>query len=208
MRRFLIAVILFLTHFLSAASVTWTGIQTFRVDYLDSDKKCYQISGEIHDDTGANGTLTALLYGHTEEGAYYLKSYDYSQTTAPVLNSWVLAYYSQILGPETFADANAIQRCLYEDNFTDGTLVIDPSDFYLGFVTSEYGVENGRSWYGWAHVSIDEEKNMNVLAAGVNLDGGAVVVGSTPTPEPSSALLLLLGLGMLGLRRGRLTVGH
>ena len=66
-------------------------------------------------------------------------------------------------------------------------------------IISGGNVQEGMSWYGWVHVSIDENLNMTLLEDGINLTGGAVTVGVTP--EPSSALLLLVGGALLVLKR-------
>ena len=85
-------------------------------------------------------------------------------------------------------------------------MVENPNDFYMAFKISEVLLEDyeyveGMSWYGWAHVSIDENLTMTLLDSGINLTGGGVVVGAIP--EPSSALLLLIGVGLLAARRKR-----
>lgn len=73
------------------------------------------------------------------------------------------------------------------------------------FKASEVLIENreyveGMTWYGWVHVSVDENLNMTLLDDGINLNGGPVTVG---IPEPSSSLLLLLGCALTTLRRKR-----
>ena len=43
---------------------------------------------------------------------------------------------------------------------------------------------------------------LDVLASGINLDGGSVRIGGdSATPEPSGCLLMLMGIAALGLRR-------
>lgn len=201
MRLFLILIlILSKLSSIQAASAYWTGITIDRMDIYHSDNKSYDISGMVYSENNKRGSLTAILFGHTEGESYLLKSYDYSVTSAPVKNSWIVAYYGQILGPATIDEANFIEMCGYGNCYNGGTLIDDPTNFYLAFTTSEFGVENGQTWYGWAHVSIDHEKNMNILASGIGLYGEAITVGVS-TPEPSCALLLLIGIGVLGLRR-------
>ena len=63
------------------------------------------------------------------------------------------------------------------------------------------GYFEGQTWYGWVHVSLDDDLYMTLLGADINLSGGAVTVGSTP--EPSAALLLLVGGALLALKRRR-----
>ena len=65
----------------------------------------------------------------------------------------------------------------------------------------KYNYVPGQTWYGWVHVSIDENLEMTLLGDGINLYGGAVTVGATP--EPVSGLLLLVGALLLALRRRR-----
>ncbi len=61
----------------------------------------------------------------------------------------------------------------------------------------------GMTWYGWVHVSVDENLDMTLLGDGINLYGGPVTVGvpESAIPEPAGGLLLLLGAGLLALRR-------
>ena len=92
-----------------------------------------------------------------------------------------------------------------DDLSAGGTAVENSGDFYMAFKASEVifvsgvGYEEGESWYGWVHVSVDDELNMTLLGEGINLYGGPVVVGAIP--EPSAGMLLLLGLAGLALRR-------
>ena len=67
-------------------------------------------------------------------------------------------------------------------------------------LTGDEGYEEGMSWYGWVHVSVDENLQMTLLDEGINLYGGAVTVGMS-IPEPSGGILFLLGAATLGLRR-------
>ena len=65
----------------------------------------------------------------------------------------------------------------------------------------KYNYVPGQTWYGWVHASINENLEMTLLGDGINLYGGAVMVGEGSTPEPVSGLLLLVGGALLALRR-------
>ena len=99
-----------------------------------------------------------------------------------------------------------IEDFVGDDYCTGGTLIENPSDFYMVFKVSEVlkdssGYSEGQTWYGWVHVAIDDNLEMTLLGEGINLYGGAVTVGESVTPKPSSALLLLVGGALLALRR-------
>lgn len=121
----------------------------------------------------------------------------------PTFNWWALASYGEIVDKESFSRLTPIELFYVDDYYSGGTLIENPDDFYMVFKASEVLIENGdyvegMTWYGWVHVSVDENLDMTLLGDGINLDGGPVTVG---IPEPSSALLLLLGCALMALRR-------
>ena len=139
----------------------------------------------------------------------YMRHMDFSlEDIEPTFNWWAFAVYGDIVGEENFEAINRIED-FYDNNvYAGGTLVENPSDFYMVFKVSEVLVENhdyvpGQTWYGWVHASIDENLEMTLLGDGINLDGGPVIVGEGGTPEPTSGLLLLVGGALLALRRRR-----
>ena len=149
------------------------------------------------------------MYGHTEEDGFYLKHMDFSlEIMEPTFNWWALAVYGEVVSDATFSSLTAIENFYGDDTYTGGTKIENPSDFYMVFKASEVLLEDreyvaGQAWYGWVHVSIDENLDMTLLEDGINLDGGPVTVGiyESDIPEPSSALLLLVGGAMLVLVR-------
>ena len=134
-----------------------------------------------------------------------MKHKDFSQESMnPTFNWWALALCGDIVSEGTFDALTHIEDFLGNDQYTGGTLVENPNDFYMAFKVSEVlkdssGYSEGQSWYGWVHVSVDDNFDMTLLDSGINLSGGGVVVGASP--EPSSALLLLVGGALLALRR-------
>lgn len=182
------------------ASAYWSGVGVWTD--MSAERNEYHLYGDIHAANGAKGSILARLFGHEEDGDFYLNAFDYDfpGSMVEVNTVMVLAMLGDVLGDDTFESAIRIVLCDDGDTVTGGTRIEGRSNFYLGFMTSETGVENGQRWYGWAQLSVDEDRVMTVLASGIGLNGEPVTVGET-IPEPSGALLLLLGLGVLGLRR-------
>ena len=124
----------------------------------------------------------------------------------PTYNWWALALYGDLINETTFDSLTRIEDFVGNDSYAGGTLIENPSDFYMAFKVSEVlkdssGYSEGQTWYGWVHVAIDDNLEMTLLGEGINLHGGVVNVGESVTPEPSAALLLLVGGALLALRR-------
>ena len=183
----------------SAAPALWTGLRVEQPSYSYEGCYDYTISGTIRPTSGGNVYVQGLLYGHEENDGFFLKSYDYSETVAPVQCAWFLVAYGDVLGPDTVCSALPIELTGYGAENEGGTSVSDRGDFYLGFLAERAWTESDEAWYGWVHVSVDSDFQMHMLGEGIELNGGAVVVGGTP--EPSGGLLLLLGTAILALRR-------
>ena len=135
----------------------------------------------------------------------FLEQRDFSYALTPTISRWAPVLLGTIIDETTFYDAAVIPLTFQDDYDGNGIEVRDYSDFYMAFRVTEpivrgEDVLEGMSWYGWVHVSIDDDLRMTLLGADINLTGGAVTVGGA-TPEPSSALLLLVGGALLALRR-------
>ena len=190
-----------------AAVVDWSGILAMQSWNSTENTMEYVFGSSIHGEGGGHAEVFSLIYAHAANGSIYLKHKDFSgESMNPTFNWWAIALYGEIVSEETFGSLVAIEDFYGNDISTGGTLVENSSDFYMALKVSEVlmGADNyevGQSWYGWVHVSIDDDLHMNLLGADINLTGGAVTVGATP--EPSSALLLLVGGALLALRRSR-----
>ena len=201
MRTIMLIVSCFFVIAVSAAEASWQGIGIVNGDRFWNPKQDYTFMGYITHDGGGSGEIRAIMWGHEEYGRFYLENLDYSGLSVPVYNTWVLTAYGETLGLDSIGEAIEIQFG-NDIDYVGGTLIETPEDFYLGFRARTAESEDSLSWYGWMHVSVDEDWKMTLLGSGINLDGGAVLVGGPiPTPEPTSALLLMLGVALLGLRR-------
>ena len=205
MRIVTVMILLVLCNCANAASAHWTGLSLSN-DEGFNDTHAYWFSGNVYGENGEFTWFHTYIEGHVEADGLHLKQDDFSQEPMePTFNWWALAIYGDIVSETTFASLNQIELSSWPDlNDSGGTLVEAPDDFYMAFKVSEVlkgstGYEEGMSWYGWVHVSVDENLEMTLLGADINLYGGAVMVGAIP--EPSGGILLLLGAAILGLRR-------
>ena len=184
-----------------AATASWTGMHIM-------SGNDYWFSSSIILENGEHARIRSDMFGHSEAGEFYLKHYDFSrESMEPTYNWWVLAVYGDIVDETTFKSLTPIEDFRGNDCYTGGTLIPNPNDFYMAFKVSQVlvgssGYEEGMSWYGWVHVSVDDSLEMTLLGADINLSGGAVTVGEL-IPEPSAGVLFLVGLAALGLRRRR-----
>ena len=167
----------------------------------------YFFKGSVYGENGEYAWFHTDMYGHVENGGLHLKQFDFSkEMMEPTFNWWALVLYGDIVGESTFASFQHIELFDYDGHAdSGGTLIETPEDFYMAFKVSEVltgdeGYEEGMSWYGWVHVSVDDNLQMTLLDADINLYGGAVTVGMG-IPEPSGGILFLLGTAVLGLRR-------
>ena len=205
MKITIVAILLTLCSCVNAAPAYWTGIGLSSGEGFDNTVWNH-FSGSVYGENGEHALFHSFIYGHVENNGTYLKHLDFSgEMMEPTFNWWALALYGDIVSEATFSSLNQLELIYYDDAFGNGgTLVENPSDFYMAFKVSEVlkgnaGYEEGMSWYGWAHVSIDENLEMTLLGADINLYGGAVTVGVIP--EPPGGVLFLLGAAALGLRR-------
>ena len=190
-----------------AATAYWTGLHLSQGEGYGSDTVNYTFTGYVYGENGELGRCFSDIYGHMENGRFYLKQMDFSvEMMDPTFIWWSLALYGDIVGEATFGSHRPVEP-FYSgaDENKGGTLVETPDDFYMVFKVSEVlsdstGYVEGMTWYGWAHVSVDASLGMTLLDSGIDLYGGAVTVGAS-IPEPSGGVLLLLGLAALGLRR-------
>lgn len=190
-----------------AASAYWTGIDVYNGWNYSNGTRSYGLYGDIYGEGGTYSWFLSHMYGHVENDAFYLKHSDFSkESMEPTYNWWALALYGDLINETTFDSLTRIEDFVGNDSYAGGTLIENPSDFYMAFKVSEVlkdssGYSEGQTWYGWVHVAIDDNLEMTLLGEGINLHGGVVNVGESVTPEPSAALLLLVGGALLALRR-------
>ena len=190
----------------NAASAYWKDFGLSHGGGFDGTV-AYWFSGSVYGANGENAWIHTMINGHEEHGGLYLKQFDFSrEMMEPTFNWWALVLYGDIVSESTFVSFQPIELFDYDGRADiGGTLIETPEDFYMAFKVSEVltgdeGYEEGMSWYGWVHVSVDDNLQMTLLDAGINLYGGAVTVGMG-IPEPPGGVLFLLGLAALGLRR-------
>ena len=207
MRSFLIIIVLLFCEVTFSAPTYWTGLRIINDGIYSDGLGYYGINGYIYGESSKHARILSSMFGHSEAGFFYLKHEDFSLASMnPTYNWWALALYGDVVSEATFDSLTRIEDFRGNDWNTGGTQVASPNDFYMAFKVSEVlkdvsGYSEGQTWYGWVHVSVDENLEMSLLEDGINLTGGAVTVGATP--EPSSALLLLVGGALLALRRSR-----
>ena len=207
MRTVIALLMLSLCNGAVAAEAHWKGIRLTNGGFYENTTREYHFGSSIYGENGEYAWMHSHIYGHMENGNLHLKHMDFSlESIEPTFNWWALVLYGDIVSEATFNSFTAIEDFYSNDLHSGGTLIENPDDFYMAFKASEVLVgtddyEAGRTWYGWVHVSVDENLEMTLLGEGINLSGGAVTVGAIP--EPSSALLLLAGGALLALRRRR-----
>lgn len=209
MRSVLTVVALMSCHVAFSAAADWTGVRVSNAGHGQGGAYVYWLGGDISGgSSNAYAWIFSEMFGHVEDGDFYLKHQDFSkESMEPTYNWWALALYGDIVSEATFDSLTRIEDTYINDPnapLVGGTVVDNPKDFYMAFKVSEVlkdasGYSEGQTWYGWVHVSVDENLEMSLLEDGINLTGGAVTVGATP--EPSGALLLLVGGALLALRR-------
>ena len=210
MRTVITLSVLLLYECAYAASAYWSGISLISGGGNNNTSGC-TLLGYGKDGSGKNVNITSSFFWHKDIDNVYIKHEDFSlEDLEPTFNWWAFAVYGDVVSEDNFNALNRIEDFYGNDVYTGGTLVDNPDDFYMAFKVSEVLVDEnyyyyeGQTWYGWVHVSIDENLKMTLLGDGINLDGGAVTVGVTP--EPASGLLLLVGGALLALRRRRILI--
>ena len=207
--RFTIIMMMFILYgSINAMPVYWKDFGLSHGGGFDGTV-AYWFSGSVYGANGENAWIHTMINGHEEHGGLYLKQFDFSkEMMEPTFNWWALVLYGDIVSESTFASLQPIELFDYDGHAdSGGTLIETPEDFYMAFKVSEVlkgstGYTEGMSWYGWVHVSVDDNLQMTLLGADINLYGGEIIVGAS-TPEPSGGMLLLWGVAVLGLRRRR-----
>lgn len=185
-----------------AATYEWQDVSILNGGVWGTPIHSYDLFGSV---VGAgSGSTEGPLLGFANEDGFHLKQRDHKSTPMPMDNNvWVLSYYGDLLNAETIERAKQVPLVIWSDESTVGGLLIeDPSDFYLGFMSTGENAYDGVDRFGWYHVSLDDKLEMTMLDAGIGFCGEDIIVGVGPTPEPTSGLLLLVGVVLLGLRRG------
>ena len=213
MRIGITMLMLCLCNGINAATAYWGGISVIDDGYYQDAIAQYFMGGTVGNNEGNSASVNSFFYGHKENENVYLKHDDFAtMQNEPTFTWWALALYGDIVSNATFGSLPHIEDFFSNDPeiwYSGGTKIENPEDFYMAFKMSEVIVDDnydyvpGQTWYGWVHVSIDENLEMTLLGDGINLDGGAVTVGYGATPEPASGVLLLLGGALLALRRRR-----
>jgi hypothetical protein len=206
MRTAIIMLVLSFYNGAIATSAYWSSIHVIDDGNYNDNVAQYYLGGTVRNINGS-ADIISDFYAHEEEGSLYIKHMDFSlEQNEPTFNWWAFAAYGDVVSDETFSSLNHIEDFYSNDFYAGGTLVENPDDFYMAFKVSEVLWDGsdyvaGETWYGWVHASIDENLEMTLLGDGINLYGGAVMVGEGSTPEPVSGLLLLVGGALLALRR-------
>ena len=205
MKNVIMNLVLLLSFSGMAAAYSWRDVEVSPNGVWEPSLKGYIFSGQIYGDmpyTSIGGT-EAYFVGYKDEDGFHLKQGDRMATEMPVENNvWVLAVYGDILYHDTIWNAEQIgMSSIYDYSATGGTQIENPENFYLGFMGRGYGIYSDLTWFGWLHLSVNDNLEISILDKGIGLNGEPVRVGGGPIPEPSCGLLLLLGGVALGLRR-------
>ena len=202
MKRILLIAFLFSPKLLFSASVLWNvGVRFNWNDCIDEN-------------WGGGGTLLDLLYmdiySDISFGIKQTGSANGRRIISGVIDlgreAWyVVAEFGDTIDAETTKDPSRVFITNtgvvdYEDGVKPEYLASEPWTFYLGFETTQYGVQK---IYGWMEFYVD---NYTVTLGNtcIDLSGRPVVVGVRPEeliPEPASGALALLGATLLFRRR-------
>ena len=151
-----------------AAMAHWSGVSVYNYGQHPDQTRDYCLEGGIHGQNGEFAEILSDMYGHVENGGVFLKHADYSRESLnPTFNWWVIALYGEVVDEANFNSHASVQDFNDYTYYSGGTLVENPNDFYMAFKVSEVLLENydyvvGQTWYGWVHVSIDENLEMTI----------------------------------------------
>jgi hypothetical protein len=206
-KSFLIILLTACPAIASAQAVAW-DCMNLALDYKTATKVVYDLS--VVDSLWYSSGFEAyiLLYVSELGQNFSITTCDLEDTLSGFIGNWIVANAGdEVSETTTRHKGNYLNHAKIdgETGYTIYNLVgVAPKDYYLAFAVENLydyndNVPDPRYAYGWAHISVNEDKSLSLLGSAMSLDGSSLIVGAIP--EPSAGVLLLLGLSALALRR-------
>ena len=207
MQKLILTVAIVFASYLHAAVVEWDTIMSYK-DCGGIEDFYSIVWYDMRPYHGHSYMLQVDMMLTSDNGCFTLTSEDYDDTATGVVNNWLLAKKGDIADAGTTRNQGVyFNHCHLDHESGWSNAPVSGkfgSDFYLMFAVGDNeqhdnNVVNPYCLYGWVHLYVDANGDMDVLGSAIGLDGQSMVVGAIP--EPSAGALLLLGLSMLALRR-------
>ena len=160
----------------------------------------------------SSGFIAYTIFDITSFGSSFtITTCDLEFTASGFVGNWLVANKGDVASEATTRHrGNYLNHAKIDGETGYATYNLEgtaPQDYYLIFAVENLddynnNVSDPRYAYGWAHLAVNDDKSLSLLASAMSLDGSPLVVGAIP--EPSGGLLLLLGISLLALRRSAL----